>query len=60
LSSHFNQWFVAKDIATMLEYSNTNKAITDHIDKEDMLTYNFLVKMGVTNRYPHYFSRKQS
>ena len=29
-----------------LQYSNTNKAITDHIDKEDILTYNFLVKNG--------------
>ena len=44
LGTHDDPWFVAKDIATMLEYSNTNKAITDHIDKEDILTYNFLVK----------------
>jgi prophage antirepressor-like protein len=46
LGSHDDPWFVAKDIATMLEYTNTNKAITDHIDKEDILTYNFLVKNG--------------
>ena len=46
LGTHDDPWFVAKDIATMLEYSNTNKAINDHIDKEDILTYNFLVKNG--------------
>ncbi len=46
LGSHDDPWFVAKDIATMLEYSNTNKAIIDHIDKEDILTYNVLVKNG--------------
>ena len=39
LGSHDVPLFIAKDIATMLEYKNTNKAINDHIDKEDILTY---------------------
>ena len=39
-------WFIAKDIALMLEYKNTNKAIIDHIDKEDILTYNQLIENG--------------
>lgn len=35
-------WFVGKDVATALRYSNPRKAIADHVDKEDK---------GVTNRY---------
>lgn len=31
-------WFVGKDVADILEYTNTAKAIRDHIDKEDKLT----------------------
>lgn len=31
-------WFVGKDIADVLEYTNTAKAIRDHIDDEDKLT----------------------
>ena len=28
-------WFVGKDVATILGYANTKKAIIDHVDKED-------------------------
>lgn len=31
-------WFVGKDIADILEYTNTAKAIRDHVDDEDKLT----------------------
>ena len=28
-------WFVGKDVAAILGCSNTRKALTDHVDKED-------------------------
>lgn len=28
-------WFVGKDVASILEYTNTRKAIRDHVDEED-------------------------
>ena len=31
-------WFLGKDVASILEYSNTAKTIRDHIDDEDKLT----------------------
>lgn len=31
-------WFVGKDIATILGYSNPHKAIRDHVDEEDKRT----------------------
>lgn len=31
-------WFVGKDVADILEYTNTAKAIRDHVDDEDKLT----------------------
>ena len=30
--------FVGKDVADILEYTNTAKAIRDHVDEEDKLT----------------------
>ncbi|MFM7982213.1 MAG: Bro-N domain-containing protein, partial [Candidatus Fonsibacter sp.] len=30
-----NPWFQAKEVATILAYTNTNKAIIDHVDEED-------------------------
>ena len=30
-----NPWFKAKDVATILSYTNTKKAIVDHVDDED-------------------------
>ena len=30
-------WFVGKDVAEILSYSNTRKALTDHIDDEDKM-----------------------
>lgn len=31
-------WFLGKDVADILEYTNTAKAIRDHVDEEDKLT----------------------
>lgn len=31
-------WFIGKDIATILNYTNTAKAIRDHVDDDDKLT----------------------
>lgn len=31
-------WFVGKDVADILGYTNTPKAIRDHVDEEDKLT----------------------
>ncbi|MFV0239253.1 MAG: Bro-N domain-containing protein [Lacrimispora sphenoides] len=31
-------WFIGKDIAEKLAYTNTAKAISDHVDEEDKLT----------------------
>lgn len=28
-------WFVGKDVAAVLEYSNPRKALADHVDQED-------------------------
>ncbi|MCH5283396.1 MAG: Bro-N domain-containing protein, partial [Treponema sp.] len=28
-------WFVGKDVATALEYTNPQKAVRDHVDDED-------------------------
>jgi len=36
----------------MLEYSNTKKAIIDHIDTEDVITYKQVNENGVEIRYP--------
>ena len=41
-----NPLFIAKDVAIMLEYSNTKKAIIDHIDTEDIITYKQLNENG--------------
>ena len=30
-------WFVGKDIATSLGFTNTRKAIIDHVDKDDKI-----------------------
>lgn len=31
-------YFIGKDVATALGYTNTQKAIRDHVDNEDKLT----------------------
>ena len=35
-------YFVAKDVAEILQYKNTNKAIKDHVDKKDKFLYGIL------------------
>lgn len=49
-----NPYFVAKDIAEILEYKNTMKAIRDHIDNEDKLTYNEIENLDRTNQTPEH------
>jgi prophage antirepressor-like protein len=39
LGLHDDPWFIAKDIAAMLEYKNTEKAVRDHVDNDYILTY---------------------
>lgn len=43
-------WFVGKDVADALGYSNSPKAIRDHIDDEDKLTERIV--MSGQSRYP--------
>lgn len=38
-------WFVGKDICNCLQYTNSNKALLDHVEECDKID-------GVTNRYP--------
>ena len=49
-----NPYFVAKDIAEILEYKNTMKAIRDHIDNEDKLTYNEIENLDRTKHTPEH------
>ena len=44
-------WFVGKDVADVLGYTNSRKALADHVDDEDK---------GVTNRSPPAVHRKLS
>lgn len=44
-------WFVGKDIAQILDYTNPSKAIRDHIADEDKL-------MGVQNVTPYIVDRQ--
>ena len=39
-------WFQAKTIADILKYTNTRKAIRDHVDSEDKITLNNLKSRG--------------
>jgi prophage antirepressor-like protein len=42
-------WFMAKDIAEILEYSNTKQAILKNVDEEDKVQ---LENIGISNRLP--------
>ena len=39
-------WFQAKTVANILKYTNTRKAIRDHVDSEDKITLNNLKSRG--------------
>ena len=39
-------WFKAKNIADILEYKYTKKAIKDHVDFEDKITLKYLKSWG--------------
>lgn len=41
-------WFVGKDVAECLGYTNPNKAIRDHVDEDDKI-------MGEQNVTPIYY-----
>ena len=39
-------WFVGKDVAEVLGYSNASKALADHVDEEDKLNNESLLSIG--------------
>lgn len=39
-------WFVGKDVAAILGYKNTSKALADHVDTEDKLNNDSLSSLG--------------
>ena len=39
-------WFVGKDVATVLGYANSSKALSDHVDDEDKLNNESLSSLG--------------
>ena len=39
-------WFVGKDVAAALGYSNASKALNDHVDEEDKLNNVSLSSFG--------------
>jgi len=39
LGTYENPFFIAKDIAEFLEYTNTKKAIIDHVDEDDKISF---------------------
>ena len=39
-------WFVGKDVAEALGYSNASKALSDHVDEQDKLNNESLVSLG--------------
>lgn len=39
-------WFVGKDVAAALGYSNASKALNDHVDEEDKLNNVSLSSLG--------------
>lgn len=41
-----NPYFKARDVATMLGYANTRKAIKDHVDEEDIMYFEDLKNRG--------------
>lgn len=43
-------WFVGKDIAIALGYSNSKKALSDHVDDDDLLKYGLIDSMGRTQK----------
>ena len=46
-------WFVGKDIAEILGYSNTNKALKDHVDEEDKRGYRIVTPLRKANSKSH-------
>lgn len=45
-------YFVGKDVAKILRYSNTQRSVNAHVDSED--------KRGVPNQYPLRYTRNDS
>lgn len=39
-------WFVGKDVAVALGYTNPSKAMTDHVDEDDKLNNESLSSLG--------------
>ena len=46
-------WFVGKDVANILGYSNSRKAIADHVDEEDKAVAFCDTLVPTTRARPH-------
>lgn len=46
LTRNGEPWFVGKDVAKVLGYSNPSKALADHVDEEDKLNNDSLSSLG--------------
>lgn len=46
LNKNGEVWFIGRDIANVLGYSNTNKALADHIDNEDKSAVSIRDRIG--------------
>ncbi|WP_206668442.1 BRO-N domain-containing protein [Aeromonas veronii] len=44
---HGDPWFVAKDVCEALGYTNSRKALSDHVDEEDVTKRDTLTKGGI-------------
>ena len=53
LGTYNEPWFIGKDIADFLGYKDTKKAIRDHVDKEDKISYREFKKMKVGEMATH-------
>ena len=46
VGDHGEPWFVGKDVAIILGYTNPSKALNDHVDDEDKLNNESLSSLG--------------
>ena len=46
-------WFVGKDVAEILGYTNASKALTDHVDNDDKLNNETLSSLVVFHPIPN-------
>lgn len=46
LNIYGEPWFVGKDVAEILGYTNPSKALADHVDEDDKLNNESLLSLG--------------